>query len=333
MDSNTIISDQSIKIFGKNLIDYAGIFPPASLDLKTAFSNHIKYLESQYSWMLSKFVISAKRLPELTALIDNENISLERKISFAILGGSEVSLSKFFEALIDDINMISKFKSRFGDNVITETYEVRVPLELFVIPDIQKIKEFFRNVMGHFLDKLKNNITVFYEAIPKKDLVHLVSAISNFNLESGSIEDSTPQAGYKIRTGGVEASSFPAPEKIAYLLKICREHDVPLKSTAGLHHPLRHYDQSVKTKMHGFINVFCAGIFAYNLDLNEHELTRMLLDESPDHFKFSDDSISWDIYEVFKEEIADAREKFITSFGSCSFEEPIADLKSLNLLQ
>ena len=324
---NSGIENQNIilEIFGKKLIDYAGLFPPASLDLKTSFFNYIKYLQSQYNWLLSKFIVPAKRLPELASLIEDEKIILEKPIHFSILGGKEVALSKFFDALSDDINRIREFKSKFGDETITETYEVSIPLELLVIPDNKTIVDFFTKVSSYIFGKLNKNISVFYEAVPNKDLALIAQSITMFNLMGHF-------AGFKMRTGGVEASAFPPPEKIAHALKICSEHETPVKCTAGLHHPFRHFNKSVNTKMHGFMNVFCAGIFAYNLDLNEYELTRMLLEENPANFKFSNDSISYENYEVFEEEISDAREKFMISFGSCSFEEPIEDLKSLKLL-
>ena len=135
-----------------------------------------------------------------------------------------------------------------------------------------------------------------------------------------------------MRTGGIEVSSFPPVEKISQALKICAENQTPIKCTAGLHHPFRHYNNDVKTKMHGFINVFLAGIFAYTLGINEYHLTLLLLDENKDNFQFTVDSIKWENFEVFKEEISHARVKFILSFGSCSFEEPIEDLRLLNLI-
>lgn len=314
-----------LKIFGNKLIDYAGTFPPASLDLKTSFINYLKYLESPHSWLLSKFVVPAKRLPELTSIIEIEKIVPDKPINLSVLGGKEVVVSKFFDGLVSDIEKILEFKTHFGEKINTDTYEVLLPLELFVVPDINKLVDFFTKVSVSFFESVNKNVSVFYEAAPGKELEILTKAISYFNMIGNF-------AGYKIRTGGIEPSSFPHAEKIARALRICSENETPLKCTAGLHHPYRHYDASVKTKMHGFINVFCAGIFAFNLDLNEYELTRMLLEEDPYKFKFSDDKITYEEFEVFEEEIAEAREKFILSFGSCSFEEPVDDLQKLKYL-
>ncbi|MFI5144208.1 MAG: hypothetical protein ACHQJ4_01310 [Ignavibacteria bacterium] len=325
MKSDTPYAGSIFKIFGNKLIDYAGTFPPASLDLKTSFTNYLKYQDTPESWMLSRYVIPAKRLSELASIIEREKIIPNKPLNFSVLGGKEVAISKFFDGLVADIEEILKFKTKFGDNIITETYEVLLPLELLVVPDMNKLVDFFTKVSVSFFDSLDKNVSVFYEAAPGKELEILSKAISYFNMIGNF-------AGYKIRTGGIEPSSFPPAEKIARSLSVCSENETPMKCTAGLHHPFRHYDASVGTRMHGFINVFCAGIFAFNLDLNEHELTRMLLEEDPYKFKFSDNKISYEGFEVFEEEIAEAREKYILSFGSCSFEEPVEDLHKLKYL-
>ena len=41
------------------LFDYAGLFPPARLDLDTAVRNYACYLDEPEAWMLSRFVVPA----------------------------------------------------------------------------------------------------------------------------------------------------------------------------------------------------------------------------------------------------------------------------------
>jgi len=65
--------------------------------------------------------------------------------------------------------------------------------------------------------------------------------------------DSLP-FGYKLHTGGVKAEAFTSAQ-IAKALVLPAEHQVPIKFTAGLHHPLRQWRDEVQTKMHGFLNV------------------------------------------------------------------------------
>ena len=49
------------------LIDYAGLFPPASLDMQAAVRNYAAYQMSDEAWMLGRFVVPAQRLSEFSA--------------------------------------------------------------------------------------------------------------------------------------------------------------------------------------------------------------------------------------------------------------------------
>ena len=48
-----------------HLIDYAGLFPPASLPLEAAVSCYQRYSAGPHSWMLGKFVIPAAQMGSL----------------------------------------------------------------------------------------------------------------------------------------------------------------------------------------------------------------------------------------------------------------------------
>jgi hypothetical protein len=46
------------------VIDYAGLFPPAGLDMTAAVRNYASYLAGEYSWMLGRFIVESARLDE-----------------------------------------------------------------------------------------------------------------------------------------------------------------------------------------------------------------------------------------------------------------------------
>ena len=135
----------------------------------------------------------------------------------------------------------------------------------------------------------------------------------------------------KIRTGGLTAEAFPTAEKIAAFLRACKAAGVAFKATAGLHHPLRcvkplTYEPNAPTgAMHGFVNVFLAAAL---LDQAEE----ILAENNPHAFSFEDDHASWRELRVSNDELRTMRQSFGMSFGSCSFEEPIADLEELGWL-
>jgi hypothetical protein len=134
-----------------------------------------------------------------------------------------------------------------------------------------------------------------------------------------------------MRCGGVEAHQFPSVKQVAFVLDKARRYNVAVKGTAGLHHPVRHYAESVQTKMHGFFNVFGGAMLGYANDLTSEELVWILSEEDTDRFRFTDDALSWGDYSISTKEIADLRDVALLSYGSCSFNEPIDDLKKLNL--
>ncbi len=131
----------------------------------------------------------------------------------------------------------------------------------------------------------------------------------------------------KIRTGGVTPEMFPDAAYIAQFLEACARENVAFKATAGLHHPLRCYRPLTYSVdgpsgwMYGFLNLFTAAVLARR-GVPASELEPILLAESASHLP--------PLTEMA--EIASVRRDFAISFGSCSFEEPIADLKALKLL-
>ena len=135
----------------------------------------------------------------------------------------------------------------------------------------------------------------------------------------------------KIRTGGTTAEAFPSVQSIAAFIRGCVELEVPFKATAGLHHPIRcmaaltYAAGAPQATMHGFLNLFMASA------LPEHA-EKILLEENARAFAFDDGGFWWRDLRVPTEEIARVRQNVFTSFGSCSFDEPINDLKELGWL-
>jgi len=145
----------------------------------------------------------------------------------------------------------------------------------------------------------------------------------------GAIKEHGQRA--KIRTGGITVDAFPAIDNVAEFLRACKAAGVAFKATAGLHHPLRcvkplTYEPNAPTgTMHGFLNVFLAAAMLDHAD-------GILAERDPRAFTFDDEKATWRGHSVTTAELATMRREFAISFGSCSFEEPINDLKELGWL-
>jgi hypothetical protein len=191
-------------------------------------------------------------------------------------------------------------------------------LEMFLPRDVDAP---LLNEAGSILGTLP----VFWEAPPDRaeQTIALVAEI-NSNADA-------PTFGYKLRTGGVTADAFPTSMQIAQALVTPATHQVPIKFTAGLHHPLRQYRDEVQTKMHGFLNVLGAAVLAAEYKWDANQTAFMLEDENADSFSFTDEFFAWRDWKIDTARLQ-YRRQFVTSFGSCSFDEPREDLRALQLL-
>jgi 5-carboxymethyl-2-hydroxymuconate isomerase len=83
--------------------------------------------------------------------------------------------------------------------------------------------------------------------------------------------------------------------------------------------------------MHGFLNIFLAAAFL-RVGMDPPLVVELVNEQSPDTFQFDSGGVSWRSHRLSVYQIAEARRDFAISFGSCSFIEPIDDLRSLHLL-
>jgi hypothetical protein len=327
----TITATKSVEALMHKLIDYAGLFPPAKLPLNEAFPNYLKYLNGEYSRMLANFIIPAKMMGELDELIKSSGVT--DRLHFSVLGSSGETEEEFMNNLKSDITEWKKFREN-NPGSHTNFYEVRLPIEVIARQEAAEVGRFIGSVSDEITGSFGDDVILFFEATPeegtttdewKTDTDAVIEGIKMHNLTKKN-------AGYKLRTGGVIASAFPLPEQVAFAIKHCLNRQIAMKCTAGLHHPVRHFNEEVRTRMHGFINIFCSGAIAIRHNISEGEIIKMLEEEDPNSFKFTDDSFIWDKYTISVDDIKYSREALLISYGSCSFDEPIEDLQKLNLL-
>lgn len=111
----------------------------------------------------------------------------------------------------------------------------------------------------------------------------------------------------KIRCGG---ERVPSLDELAEFIRGCRERKLPFKATAGLHHAVR------QNGAHGFLNVLAAAVFDEDA----------LAERDPEAFRVTETDFLW------RDRSAPPSRRLFVSFGSCSFFEPVDELKALGLL-
>ena len=292
-------------------IDYAGMFPPCSLALEPALQNQAQYVHDPDAWMLNTFVLPVEKFDAAV-----ENLSLferEHPLRISALGMRTANRDEFLAALEIATEKIRSFSAEHVDFVSVRQLEM--PLSQDV--DLGLLAK-----MRSILKSLE--LQVFWET-PINSAEEAIALVAEYNSQTGAAE-----FGYKLRTGGVTADAFPTSQEIARALVAAARQRVPIKFTAGLHHPIRQFRDEVKTKMHGFLNVLGAAVLAAESQWDEQQTSEMLEDENGDSFSFHGDFFTWREWKIATDQIK-ARRELVTSFGSCSFDEPREDLRALNL--
>jgi hypothetical protein len=289
------------------VVDYAGLYPPAALDMPTAVAQYADHRCSADAWALGRFVVPNARLEEFEETYSRLEPELREQVWHlsAVTDLSAVALER-----------VHAFNARCRGRVVIDSVEAKL-----IADAADEVSAVGR--MG----TMARALALFVEIPIVRDPDLLVQAIKRVGAQA------------KVRTGGVTAEMFPASRDLARFIRRCVEHDVAFKATAGLHHPLRaryaltYEPGAAQGDMFGFLNVLMASSLLRAGHIASDTEIAMLLDASDvKEFEFNDAGAAWRGRHVTNDQLHDARRTVALSFGSCSFQEPMQDLRSLALL-
>lgn len=320
----------SLSAFSEGLIDYAGLFPPAALPMQPAIGNFLQYRSGAYHKQLGAFVIPAARLSELDALTETFATHAQQTgpVPFSVLAGGGSDAASFRVNFETALGQVLGFIRLQGQNVRISAFEVRLP---DVLPDAEALEALLSEIVEATRRQTDSSPDFFFE--PVRDAAW-PDTVQKLTTALGAVHAPFTPAltGFKLRCGGVKAEMFPSISEVACAIHSCVRAGVPLKATAGLHHPVRHFSADVQTRMHGYFNVFGAAMLARAHDWSPAQIEEMLADEQASHFVFDEEGFAWKSFRVNIRQIQASRAGLATSYGSCSFAEPLEDLHTLGLL-
>ncbi|HEU4699232.1 MAG TPA: hypothetical protein VFS40_08630 [Gemmatimonadales bacterium] len=296
---------RALHVLLAEIVDYAGLFPPAALPMDSAVASYAAYLDSVDRWMLGRFVVPVSRLAEFERAAADRLPRLPNDAwRLSALVGADVAA---------DVKAIGEFNCRHAAEgagaVVVDSVELKATTPAEVVAA---------------RDRLPVWVAPFFEIPIDRDPSGLVDAIA--------------QAGgrAKVRTGGVTADAFPPARDLARFLAECVRAGVPFKATAGLHHPLRaeyrltYEPHCAQGTMYGFLNVFLAAA-ALRAGATRPDAEALLEERDAGEIVVEDAVIRWRDQRFDLAALHDVRQLAL-SFGSCSFEEPAGDLRALGLL-
>ena len=286
-------------------IDYAGLFPPAALSMQEAVARYADYRGTAEAWALGRFVVPLKRVDELVAA--------QREVGAA---GQGWRLSVLLgEDPAREATRIRSFNATHARSTLIDSAEVKLSGSASTV----------RSGIAALVEQLPPSVRLFVEFPIGDDIGLFVAAIAAAN------------ACAKIRAGGTTAESFPDPRTVARFLTCCAEHDARFKATAGLHHPLRgsfpltYEPGAPRGMMFGFLNIMVAAAAA-RAGASHDTILELLQTEKGSEFRFGDEELRWRKLTLTRQELLESHATFALSFGSCSFEEPVYDMRRLALL-
>lgn len=301
-------------------IDYAGLFPPARLDMAAAVAAFAEYRAGEHAWALGRFVVPVARLEEFEGAAA-PHLAAEGEEGAARGGKLAPRAAPWRLSAIAgtdpeaDAAAVLRFNARHATgqrvDAIVDSVEARAESPA----DVGRVA---RALGG-------GGTQTFVELSAGGDPRPLIEAARACALRA------------KVRTGGTTPDAFPAPDDLARFIVACATDGLPFKATAGLHHALRgahrltYEPVSPSATMFGFVNVFLAAAFAHD-GATEGDVARLLDEADPAALSFDDAGAAWRGRAISTESISRARRETILSFGSCSFTEPVEELLAMGLL-
>jgi len=291
----------ALRAFFNGLIDYAGLYPPAALPMDQAVHAYAEALRGPDGWVLNRMVVPSTRLDSFAQAF--AELPPDRRgptpWPITVTAGPDIM---FCASVADEFAARQPVTNLRVDAVETL---VRTPEE------IERARAAVAPAVGLVLE------------LPlDADLPALARAVK----EAGGVA--------KLRAGGIHADDIPTPTAVVGFLGACAAERLPFKATAGLHHavrgpaPLTYAPGAERAVMHGYLNVLLAAVALWG-GRSAAEALGILEDDDRDAFQPGAEALRWRALRFGADEIARARNAFVTAVGSCSFAEPLQEIRQL----
>ena len=294
-------------------VDYAGLFPPAGLAMAPAVRRYAGYRRGPARALLGRFVVPVARLEEFEAAA----LDLLPTDASVDAGDAPWRLSALVgDDAAGDLARAAAFNARHASDTGNG-----------------------RAVVDAVEWKAAGPASLAAAGVARAR--HLPAAALFAELPAGA--DAAPYAaaareaglGLKLRAGGVTAEAFPPPNAVLGFLAAVAGAGVPGKATAGLHHalpgeyPLTYEPACARGAMYGFVPVLLAAALLA-AGHAPGDVAPLLAERDPGAFGAVDAAAGpAPAWRGRAAAAAAAAARALAGFGSCSFEEPAAELAAL----
>ena len=299
---------EAVRALLQGVVDYAGTFPPAKLELAEALATYARARTGKHAWMLGRSVIPASLLGDFVRVALNGGSQDPPLLKG---NGSPWPLSLIAKGDAGEREMVERFNMEKRGRAVIAALEFP-PLSNAEIDQIAR--------------QTLDGVEMFFEVPLGQDFAGRVATVAFHG------------ARVKIRTGGVVANAFPDASELVRCMRVCANSRVAFKASAGLHHAvcgryaLTYEADSALASMYGFLNI-CVAATLVHMGAPDTTAVDALREGSAKAFAFTPGGLVWRDRTLRTTDLADARRSFFRSFGSCAFSEPVEDLERLGLME
>lgn len=274
------------------LIDYAGLYPPSSVDMRTAVRNYAEYRNGPRAFALGRFIVDVSRLTQLEAIVGDAI----HRMRLSVLLPSTAEIALLLEAI--------------DRGIAVESIE---------------IKSQDPAAIERIASALPSTAEIYFE-IPlplasSASLDAIAAAGARAKLRMGGV---TPDA---FPAADAILAMLQALQQRSLAFKATAGLHHPVRSR----HRLTYSADSPSCAMHGFLNLLAATAILRE-DGSPADAHAALCEANPRAFRISADQFGWRDFDWSASQIHSMRKESFVSFGSCSFAEPITDLEAMGWL-
>jgi hypothetical protein len=311
-------------ILFQSLVDYAGLFPPAALPLRETLQNYVTYIGGNDSPMLGRLILPVTQLQAAEDLLCD--MRLPHSIPVSCLISKSVTVAESRTRLGEAVGIISAFRNDPKAVIDPQVIEMALPEDVTDGISELELGGYIHQVQA-IMDDVDLTLPVFLEPMLSGDTLAVADSLTAV-LDAHNHAGYEPRLGWKLRCGGISKEAFPSSETLSKFIIAAARHSIPLKATAGLHHPFPIIDPVTGARMHGFVNLIAAMACAIRYPSDRQPVVDILNEDDSSNFLIGDLGLHWRDHMFSLDRLKKARTDGLLSFGSCSFDEPRDDLRN-----
>lgn len=284
-----------VKTLLARVVDYAGLFPPAGLDMESAVRNYQDALAGENGWMLGSFVAPAARLGVFVEAFEHVCCGeREQPWTLSVVCAGEAD-QRAVEEFQEGAVFLRSVEAKATDRASAEAAMRGLPESRFCYVEFPPDRAL--------------------EILPVLAKKGGRAKLRTGGLTADAIPPVETVAGF-LRACAAQRIPFKATAGLHHPVR-------------GLH--LLAPEGAARATMHGFLNLFLAAALAW-FGAEETAVRRTLAEEDETAFRADDDVIRWHEHAMTADQLELVRRDFAISFGSCSFAEPVDDLTAMGWL-